>query len=495
MAVCFTAISIQAQDVSDGVLFGQENLTGTARFRGMSGAFGALGGDLSAISINPASSAVFLRSSASFSLSGYNVYNESFYGDGLSINDDFSFNFNQAGGVFVFNNQNEEATFKKFSLALNYDLTNNLDDEYFAFGNTQSTIGNYFLELSQGVPLELLQLQEGESISDLYAFLGQNEGFTAQQAFLGFQGFITEPVADEPDNTAYTSNIAPGRFQQDYVYQSNGLNGKFSFNFGTELNNGLYLGANLNSHFINYERRTRLLETNSNTGSNINEVYFENNLRTIGTGFSAQIGAIYKFENKFRIGLSYDTPTYYNIQEETSQYLDTFSDADGEAIVNPNVINVFPEYELRTPGKYTASFAVLFGQEGLISVDYSYKDFTETEFSSRFNDDFDVVNQAINNSLKGVSTLRIGGEYRVDEWSVRGGFRFEESPYENETTLGNLFGYSAGVGYNFGSFKLGVAYDVYEQDRAPQLYNVGLTNRAVINTIHSNLTATLSFGL
>src|SRR5210317_1556397 len=45
-----------------GVLFSSENTNGTARFNSMSGAFGALGGDLSAMEVNPAGAAVFLKS-------------------------------------------------------------------------------------------------------------------------------------------------------------------------------------------------------------------------------------------------------------------------------------------------------------------------------------------------------------------------------------------------------------------------------------------------
>ena len=37
----------------------QENISGNSRYEAMSGAFGALGGNLSAIHINPAASAVF----------------------------------------------------------------------------------------------------------------------------------------------------------------------------------------------------------------------------------------------------------------------------------------------------------------------------------------------------------------------------------------------------------------------------------------------------
>ena len=51
-----------------GVLFAKETVNGTARYNAMSGAFGALGGDLSAIETNPAGAAVFLNSEFAISL-------------------------------------------------------------------------------------------------------------------------------------------------------------------------------------------------------------------------------------------------------------------------------------------------------------------------------------------------------------------------------------------------------------------------------------------
>ena len=52
--------SLGYQDLA--VLFSKDNNAGTARFTAMSGAFGALGGDLSAIKINPAGASVFKNS-------------------------------------------------------------------------------------------------------------------------------------------------------------------------------------------------------------------------------------------------------------------------------------------------------------------------------------------------------------------------------------------------------------------------------------------------
>ena len=52
-------LSSYGQDLTDALRYSTGETQGTARFKSMSGAFGALGGDMSAVSINPAGSAIF----------------------------------------------------------------------------------------------------------------------------------------------------------------------------------------------------------------------------------------------------------------------------------------------------------------------------------------------------------------------------------------------------------------------------------------------------
>jgi hypothetical protein len=59
---------VVSQTYEDVVRYNSFNHEGTSRFNSMGGAFGALGADLSAISINPASSSVFLDSEISITL-------------------------------------------------------------------------------------------------------------------------------------------------------------------------------------------------------------------------------------------------------------------------------------------------------------------------------------------------------------------------------------------------------------------------------------------
>ncbi|MBT8263689.1 MAG: outer membrane protein transport protein [Bacteroidia bacterium] len=488
-----------AQNITDGLRYGVDRTTGTARYTALSGAFGALGGDLSAIGINPASSAVFITNDLSFSLGVLDRENNSVYFGTESRGIDTDVAVNQAGAVFVFLNPNENSDWKKFTVGLNYNATQNYDDDIFISGNGNTSIAQYFLTLAQGIPLNLLQLQGSESISNLYSFLGETEGVAAQNAFLGFQGYIIDPLdPSNPNNTQYVSNIAPGRFGQDYYVASDGYNGKYTMNFGAQYTENIYMGINLNFHAIDYIESNFLFETNSNPGSSVNRVEFENNLSVLGNGFSLQIGGIAKVTDELRLGITYDTPTWYEISEETTQFLRTRRMEDGSnitTVVDPNVLNVFADYELRTPGRYSASAAYVFGKEGLISLDYSYKDYSQTEFSSDFSGEFAALNSAISNSLKGSSHIKVGGEYRIDELSLRAGMQYEESPYENKTTIGDLTGFSLGLGYDFGDYNFDIAYARAEQDSRRQLYEVGLTSASDIETTFNNIIFTLGISL
>lgn len=496
----FTAIcsmAVEAQNITDAVRYSSTELNGTARYRALSGAFGALGGDLSSLNVNPAGSAVFLNSTATLSLNVENSTNEVSFMNGFNSNSNSNVDLGQAGAVFVFNNYAENANWKKFSLGFNYNKTASFENDFVAAGDNTRSIDQYFLAYANGIALDYLVPLSGETDGDLYSFLGENLGFGAQQAFLGLQGGVIG--VNNPDNipetdpayydlNTYSSILSSGPYDQQYIYSATGLNGKFSFNLASQYQDFLYLGINLNSHFINYDRLTSIDERNINAAGEY--VYFEDRLNTLGSGFSLQLGAIAKIGQNLRAGATYESPTWYTISEETSQYIE--SDL---AVVNPNVVNVYPDYKLQTPAEYTGSLAYLFGTAALISFDYSYKDYSTTKFKPGSDAAFMVQNDIISNELQGASTFRIGGEYRIENWSLRGGYRFEESPYKNGITIGDLEGYSAGLGYNFGKVKIDFAYDFSSREDNPQLYQTGLTDRMNLMRENSNYVLSLSFGL
>ena len=499
LIMVFSMATTNAQNITDALRYSTEALNGTARFNALSGAFGALGGDAAAMTINPAGSAIFLRSAGSATISVIDKRNKASYFNTKTKASETNLKLNQAGFVFVFNNPNQESSLNKFTFGINYISTQNYDEDIYIQGTGNTSIGEFFLIQAQGIPLDLLQLQNGESISSLYSFLGETEGVAAQNAFLGYQGFIIDPENPlDPQNTQYFSNIAQGSFNQEYSMLSSGYNGKFTFNFATQINNKFSIGINLNNNNINYRQYTYLFESNSNTGSKVNKVGFENNLYTYGWGFSAQIGAIAKVTEALRIGVTYDTPIWYSIYEETVQYLETQRTIDGSVIntvVDPRIVNIFYKYELRTPWKISGSAAYIFGKHGLISFDYNYKDYSFSKFSPYNDPIFVSENNTIKNELKGVSSYRVGAEYRINQLSLRGGYLFEESPYKNKTTIDDLNGFSMGIGYYLGNYSFDFSYSRTQQDREQQLYSIGLTNSASIEAINNNYTLSLAYEL
>lgn len=162
----------QETTTQDALRYAVNNLTGTARFRGMSGAFGAVGGDLSSININPAGSLFFANNYASISGSLYNIHNRSDY-FGTRTKEDYStLDLNQIGAVMVFDNKSGKSNWSKIAIALNYENTADFDNELFSAGiNPTNSIDKYFLDKAQGLPNEYVELQPGESITDLYAYL------------------------------------------------------------------------------------------------------------------------------------------------------------------------------------------------------------------------------------------------------------------------------------------------------------------------------------
>lgn len=485
---------VNAQSITDALQFSEDEIQGSARFRGLSGAFGALGGDMSAVSINPAGSAIFNTTHASLSLTNNNIKNEVYYFNEKNNTTNSDFDLNQAGTTIVLTSTNPNTDWKKITFGFAYDRTSNYDDNWIAQGVNTNSIDSYFLNIANNnqIPYSILQLQNGEYVEDAYANIGYQFGYAYQQAFLGYQAYIIEPSID--DDTVYYSNLGQGTFNQKYIYSSNGYNGKVSINIATQYKDNIYLGVNFNSHFIDYNRFIGIYENNSNPGSLVTNIDFENRLKTTGNGFSFQLGAIAKLTPELRIGFAYKTPTWFNLEEETRQYINS-NEAPFDIGYISDIINVFPSYKLKTPSNITGSIAYVFGKQGLISFDYSLKDYSNIKFKPTSDPDFAYQNNLISNNLKTTSTYKIGSEYRFKDLSVRAGYRLEESPYKNNSTVGDLTGYSLGLGYNFGRTKLDLTYDTYKRESNYQLYDIGLTDFANINNQNSNITLSLSFDM
>ncbi|WP_445722312.1 OmpP1/FadL family transporter [Flavobacterium sp.] len=492
MFLSFLAGISQEITTQDALRYAIDDITGTARFRGMSGAFGAVGGDLSSINANPAGSAIFNHNMFSVTASNLNTKNKSNYFNTNNKETYSTLDLNQLGAVFVFKDNNPENNWKKFAIALNYENTKNLDNNLsFSGNNTSNSIDQYFLRFANGIGNEgVFNINDANANFETLPFIDQ-------QAWLGYNSYIVEHDAT---NNEYFTNVPDNTtYQQSRFNRSSGYNGKFSANFSTSFKDRLYLGMNLNLHFTDYTSVTQLKETNNGLypdGASVSYIIFNNEQYTTGNGFSLNLGAIAKITDDFRLGLAYESPTWQNLTDQLYQNLYTErTEAPNNntfltKVTDPNITIEFAPYKIKTPAKWTLSGAYIINKTGLISADVSRKDYSNTQFKPVR--DFSGINRTMSEDLTEAYEVRIGGEYKIKQISLRAGYRFEQSPYKADYAMGDLTGFSGGIGYNFGISRLDLAYSNSHRNYNQRFVSSGMNDTARIRTIQNNMTLTYS---
>lgn len=508
---------LSAQNLTDGLRYSMEDIGGTARFRAMSGAFNSLGGDMSAIALNPAGSSIFTRSEMTLSLQGTNAKNE--VGKEATLSSDFL--LNQFGVAFPI--AIAEEGWKNVAFAFNYQKANNFEVNDLTYNQQTNgaNLGDYFQYYANGIEQTNLMLQHYDSnkrpsfkwrLGDLYSSYGQARRFSPyklRNALLGYTVGLINPknvgreiqesmtnsqANDVLDEKEYVRNISAGTttLRKIEQYSEGGVN-KYNFNFAARYD-FLSFGLNLNSHSVDYRMVTKHYEQYpDNTESSIRSAYFQNELRTVGNGFSLQLGAIAEVATGVRIGLTYTSPTWYTLQDELSQSANT---NNGEAFANPNVVAVYEKYSFRTPGAWTVGASWVWNKQLILSADYMYRGFGNMRFTS---DDLLSENAIVQNSLGDTNALRFGAEYRLpmsktNHLFLRGGGRYEQSPYKTDyKPISRLKSLSAGIGVSFSGVRVDLSYDIARRYYQPQLYETVLTDTPMVkNTTHNIL---LSFSM
>ena len=147
---------LSAQNLTDGLRYSMEGLNGTSRFNAMSGAFSSLGGDLSAVALNPAGTSIFTRSEMSLTLAGVNSKNDA---NGRStISSDFLLSqFGVAFPIVI-----GEEGWKNIAFAFNYQKTHNFDanDLNYTHRTNGANLGDYFAHFANGITQQNLFLND-----------------------------------------------------------------------------------------------------------------------------------------------------------------------------------------------------------------------------------------------------------------------------------------------------------------------------------------------
>ena len=515
---------LSAQNLTDGLRYSMEGLNGTSRFNAMSGAFNSLGGDLSAVALNPAGTSIFTRSEMSLTLAGVNSKNNA--NGRTTVSSDFL--LSQFGVAFPI--AIGEEGWKNVAFAFNYQKTHNFDanDLKYTHRSNGANLGDYFAHFANGITQQNLFLNDYKynkgikqwikksqgGLSALYSRMGgAPDPFRYRNAILGYTvGLIgpknqpseMESLAELPEEerekkgeailkeNQYNRNFSAGTttIQNVEQYTEGGVN-KYNFNFAGRYD-FISFGINLNSHSVDYRVVTKYQENYSNNTTDIRSALYKEDVRTVGSGFSLQLGAIAEVATGLRIGLTYASPTWYTLQDEMSQSL---SVNNGATFANPNVVAVYEKYYFRTPGSWTVGASWVWNKQLILSADYMYKGYG----NMRFRSGLESENAIIQNTLGDANSLRFGAEYRLplsktNHLFLRGGYRYEQSPYKTALKpIGDLTGFSTGLGVSFGSMRFDLSYDRATRAYHPQIFESILTDTPQVDNTLQNIL--LSFSL
>jgi len=394
----------------DALRFSQLQSTGSARVSGLGGTQNSLGGDISNIHSNPAGLGFFRRSEFSIS-PGYSDWRtESTLGNVQAFEGIPTTNFALPNLSLVISSPRDPLAAGRFrggSFGISVNRLANFHSEFAFEGITPTSIMEFFAADAFGVPGNILDAEN--SLTGL-----------------AYSTFLIDPTVDGgteyiPANQTETPNM------YEEVVTQGGIN-QVTFAYGGNFDNKLFLGASLGVSSINFSQ-FKVFSEDFLTGDlirfDINENLFIN-----GTGINLNLGAIYKPRDEINIGLSFQTPTWYRLNEE----YDAVITSDFE---NPNQTYtertdfIVSTYNLNTPMKINAGATYFIGKNGFISADIDYVDYSAARINSRdFNPRPD--NDAINQLYTATFNYRVGGELRYDIFRFRAGYGYYGDPFRND---------------------------------------------------------------
>ena len=412
----------------------------------MGGAFGALGGDFSSIGINPAGLGVFrgFEFTISPELHLSNIA-ATYYGSRLE-DMDYNLNLNNLGLVMAIRTgQDSDAPGIRFiNLGFGINRHNNFNHRWIASGfNNESSLMTSFLEQA---------IREG-SVNNL-------DNFTTGLAW-------DTHLLDRIDGQFFV-DMPNGNVQQTRMNQTSGSVREFVASAAVNYNDQLFIGLTVGLPTIDFSENFRFEESDINNQSvYFNSLEYNYNLSTWGSGLNFKIGAIFRPNHMLRLGAAFHSPTFYTLEDEFSASM--FSSLN---LAEYNNSATSPtgrfSYELHTPLRLIGSIALIFGQSGLISLDYEHTDFSTMRLRS---DTYSFIdeNQSIKDSFTSQQIIRIGGEYRLNPVTLRAGIMNYSNPFQDGINDASRTVFSLGVGFSQRNFFLDLGYTstVFSEDFYP----------------------------
>ena len=482
--MALAAVSGYAQTAYSALMLSENDYVGTARTAAMGNAFTALGGDLGAVSINPAASATARHSQISVTpalsifssaASGVSPYENGDLPYFQNITKSTRTNFNMPNAsVSLYHETGRKSGIKSISASFTVNKTATYDQNVYASGtnSTTSFMGQMAYEASIN----------GYNSADL----GASNAFDYMpwKSVIGYKTGMIDPYGDiyvGATEKVYNDNTA---FMNSPINQSYGRNisgGKFeyTFNMGMNISDFIFLGANLTIHSADYSYSEYFKESavdpkdfeitySDNNGiidpsltKYFNKMKYNLNYSYSGIGVSAKFGVIVTPGAGLRLGAAIQTPSEMTVNEFWDESGETEFNGVGGGKYSSGSPYGENRWSFYTPMKANFGIAYTFGSFGLISADYELSDYGNLRYTRSDYTETETlvdINDEMRNCYGIEHQLRIGGEFKpLPFFAIRAGYNLNTSAEKaywdgwDYVSIDRTFRHKASLGLGFSS--------------------------------------------
>ena len=469
------AVCAHAQTAYDAWMFSENNYEGTARSVAMGNAFTALGGDLGAVSINPAGSAVAgysqmaITPSVTFSTNTavgvpYEGSTDPYFQSKMKSrmtrgglpNVGFSFNFGTGRKTGV----------KNFIVSFVANQTNSWCEDVYAKGTNSETSFLAAAAADAQAELEWMNMNKapGEADFTTQDYLAENAfDYMNWKDIVGYRSGMFSAINAEGTKLAGATELVydggnhalGGVLSQAYGKSVTGSKFEYILNFGANISDFVYVGLNLGMNTLDYGYSHYFKEKPYNEVTDFENIFsdkngvehityfngatYKYNYSAEGTGVFAKLGLIVAPGNGLRIGAAIQTPTSTTIEEEWQESAETqFTDSSFDGWANSEIGRY--SYSFRAPWRTNFGLAYTFGKVAVISADYEmaafgsmkYK-FNRHDMSSSDVEYFEALNSEIRNTYGAAHHLRVGTEIKpAAALAIRAGYNLSTTAQVKE---------------------------------------------------------------
>lgn len=481
------SVGAGSQTAYDAATIAQRDLRGTARFVGMGGAMGALGGDISTIGTNPAGIGLYRSNDMMITL-GYSVTGTESKYDGATFDaDKYRWSFESSGDVYSMKVGSETAL-RYVNFAFDYHKSK-------SFYRNMSMSG--LMGAVDGIPLSQARYMTQQGINNQAWLSGGNDAplfdYGSDKIFsdpdagwlgaLAYQGWLN----DEMPAPYYYKPYVPGDARGDFYSRERGGIDEYDANVSFNVKDRFYFGVTVGIRDVDYTKDTYYSESFLDQHGEGSEGYALDSWKRIrGTGFNVKLGMILRpFEySSFRIGLAVHTPTYYDltyaaraelvsrVYGEDPESLSTYRASTFDALGGRDAEL---DFDLQTPWAVNASIGYTAGGSLALGAEYEYENYRSMSLKDADGYALEYENNEMDCNLRAVHTLRLGAEWKAaPSFFLRAGYDYSTAAYEKpalkympdysvatDTDFANAYGQhtaTLGLGYHWPDMYIDLAY-------------------------------------